>query len=68
MNLTTSRIFLYKTEPSSEITDDIVIKQDGFSVEARVIKQAVQVLLMPYLTARRLVRRITCGDNRIKVF
>lgn len=30
--------FLYKTEPSSEITDDIVIKQNGFSVEARVIK------------------------------
>ncbi len=55
--------FLYTTEPSSEITDDIVIKQDGFSVEARVIKQAVQELLMPYPTVRRLVGRTTCGDN-----
>lgn len=34
--------FLYKTEPSSEITDDIVIKLDGFSVNARAIKQAGQ--------------------------
>lgn len=35
------------------------MKQDGFSAEARVIKQAVQEQLMPYLTVRRLIR----GDN-----